>query len=163
MTCPACEKRHAQEQRQLADCESRCSEMNLKNKRLTLALAVLGTLVGKETLDYALGLSSTLGGLAALRQESTPTEPEVEVVMEELEEDKLSVRPTRTTLEAGDFDIFAALPALLPPIHEETYGPKPEIMLGLFDVEPAVCVPCVGTLTVLGVVAATSRSRNRWR
>jgi hypothetical protein len=79
--------------------------MNLKNKRLTLALAVLGTLVGKETLDYALGLSSTLGGLAALRQESTPTEPEVEVVMEEVEENKISVRPTRSTLRSRDSDL----------------------------------------------------------
>ena len=163
MTCPTCEKRHAQEQRQLADCESRCSDMNLKNKRLTLALAVLGTLVGKETLDYALGLSSTLGGLAALRQESTPTESEVEVVMEEVEEDKLSVRPTRSTLKARDFDIFASLPPLLPSIHAETYGPKPELILGFLDVDSAVCVPCVGTLTVLGAVGISSRSRNRWR
>ena len=161
MTCPTCEKRHAQEQRQLADCESRCPEMNLKNKRLTLALAVLGTLVGKETLDYALGLSSTLGGLAALQQESTPTEPEVEVVMEEVEEDKLSVRPTRSTLEERDFDIFAALPPLLPSIHAERYRPQPELTFGLFNMDSPVCVPCVGTVTVLGVFAATSRSRKR--
>jgi hypothetical protein len=161
MTCPTCEKRHAQEQRQLADCESRCSEMNLKNKRLTLALAVLGTLVGKETLDYALGLSSTLGGLAALRQESTPTEPEVEVVMEEVEENKISVRPTRSTLRSRDSDIFAALPPLLPRIHAETYGPQSELTFGLFNMDSPVCVPCVGTVTVLGVLAATSKSRKR--
>ena len=161
MTCPTCEKRQVQEQRQLADCESRCSDMNLKNKRLTLALAVLGTLVGKETLDYALGLSSTLGGLASLRQESTPTEPEVEVVKVEEEADKLSVRPTRSTVETRDFDIFAGIPPILPSVHNKTYGPKPEITLGFFDIDPAVCVPCVGTLTVLGAVAVTSRSRRR--
>ena len=135
--------------------------MNLKNKRLTLALAVLGTLVGKETLDYALGLSSTLGGLAALRQESTPTEPEVEVVMDEVEEDKLSVRPTTSTLKARDFDIFTSLPPLLPSIHAETYGPQPELTFGLFNIDSPVCVPCVGTVTVLGIVAAASRSRKR--
>ena len=65
MTCAACEKRQAQEQRQLSDCESRCKEMSIKNQRLSLALAVVGTLVGKESLDFALGLSSTLGQIAA--------------------------------------------------------------------------------------------------
>ena len=63
MTCAACEKRQAQEQRQLSDCEGRCKEMGIKNQRLSLALAVVGTLVGKESLDFALGLSSTLGQL----------------------------------------------------------------------------------------------------
>lgn len=65
MSCPACEKRQAQEQRQLSDCESRCKEINAKNQKLTIALAVMTTLVGKESLDFALGLSSTLDQLSS--------------------------------------------------------------------------------------------------
>ena len=81
MTCAACEKRQAQEQRQLSDCESRCKEMSIKNQRLSLALAVVGTLVGKESLDFALGLSSTLGQIAAVTTDNTMDIAGVEVTV----------------------------------------------------------------------------------
>ena len=69
MTCPDCDRRHAQEQKQLSDCEGRCKEMSVKNQRLAIALAVVATLAGKESLDYALGLSSTLEGLSSANAE----------------------------------------------------------------------------------------------
>tara|TARA_R100000353_G_scaffold41499_2_gene32836 strand:+ start:8342 stop:8947 length:606 start_codon:yes stop_codon:yes gene_type:complete len=65
MSCPECQKRQAEEQKQLSDCESRCKEISAKNQRLTLALTVVSTLVGKESLDFALGLSTTIGSVAA--------------------------------------------------------------------------------------------------
>ncbi len=86
MTCAACEKRQAQEQRQLSDCESRCKEMSIKNQRLSLALAVVGTLVGKESLDFALGLSSTLGQIAAVTTDDTMDFAGVEVTVSQGQE-----------------------------------------------------------------------------
>ena len=86
MTCAACEKRQAQEQRQLSDCESRCKEMSIKNQRLSLALAVVGTLVGKESLDFALGLSSTLGQIAAVTTDNTMDIAGVEVTVSQGQE-----------------------------------------------------------------------------
>ena len=74
MSCAACEKRQAQEQRQLSDCESRCKEINAKNQKLTIALAVMTTLVGKESLDFALGLSSTLDQISSRQVDSEPVE-----------------------------------------------------------------------------------------
>tara|TARA_R100000406_G_scaffold79342_1_gene60344 strand:+ start:153 stop:758 length:606 start_codon:yes stop_codon:yes gene_type:complete len=68
MTCPACEKRQAEELQKLSDCEGRCKEISVKNQRLTLALTVVSTLAGKETLDYALGLSSSLGAITSMRE-----------------------------------------------------------------------------------------------
>ena len=65
MTCAACEKRQAEELKQLSDCEGRCKEISAKNQRLTLALTVVSTLAGKESLDFALGLSTTVGSIAA--------------------------------------------------------------------------------------------------
>ena len=65
MTCPACEKRQAEELQKLSDCEGRCKEISAKNQRLTLALTVVSTLAGKESLDFALGLSTTIGSVAA--------------------------------------------------------------------------------------------------
>tara|TARA_R100001591_G_scaffold62129_1_gene71598 strand:+ start:1106 stop:1711 length:606 start_codon:yes stop_codon:yes gene_type:complete len=65
MSCPECQKRQAEEQKQLSDCESRCKEISAKNQRLTLALTVVSTLAGKESLDFALGLSTTIGSVAA--------------------------------------------------------------------------------------------------
>ncbi len=64
MTCPACEKRQAEELQKLSDCEGRCKEISAKNQRLTLALTVVSTLAGKESLDFALGLSTTIGSVA---------------------------------------------------------------------------------------------------
>ncbi len=55
MTCPACEKRQAEELQKLSDCEGRCKEISAKNQRLTLALTVVSTLAGKESMDFALG------------------------------------------------------------------------------------------------------------
>lgn len=68
MSCPECQKRQVEEQKQLSDCESRCKEINAKNQRLTLALTVVSTLAGKETLDYALGLSSSIGAITSMRE-----------------------------------------------------------------------------------------------
>ena len=74
MSCPDWYKRQAQEQRQLSDCEGRCKEINAKNQKLTIALAVMTTLVGKESLDFALGLSSTLDQISTRQVDSEPVE-----------------------------------------------------------------------------------------
>ncbi|MBN30346.1 MAG: hypothetical protein CMB34_06760 [Euryarchaeota archaeon] len=65
MTCPKCEERQAEESQKLSDCEGRCKEISAKNQRLTLALTVVSTLAGKESLDFVLGLSTTIGSIAA--------------------------------------------------------------------------------------------------
>tara|TARA_A200000159_G_scaffold153014_1_gene164519 strand:+ start:3487 stop:4092 length:606 start_codon:yes stop_codon:yes gene_type:complete len=72
MTCPVCEKRQAEELKQLSDCEGRCKEISAKNQRLTLALTVVSTLAGKESLDFALGLSTTIGSVAAVTGVGVP-------------------------------------------------------------------------------------------
>ena len=44
--------------------------MAAKNQKLSLALAVVGTVLGKETLDMALGLESTLNQFAAKTEDT---------------------------------------------------------------------------------------------
>ena len=75
MPCEMCEKRIQDEKKSLSDCKGKCEELNAKAHRLALVVAVLSTLVGKETLDMALGLSSTIDQIAATPEpeESTPT------------------------------------------------------------------------------------------
>ena len=72
MPCELCEKRQAEELQKLSDCEGRCKEISAKNQRLTLALTVVSTLVGKESLDFALGLSTTIGSIAAATSDGVP-------------------------------------------------------------------------------------------
>ena len=72
MPCELCEKRQAEELQKLSDCEGRCKEISAKNQRLTLALTVVSTLVGKESLDFALGLSTTIGSIAAVTSDGVP-------------------------------------------------------------------------------------------
>ena len=57
MSCPVCEKRT---QQGLADCEKQREKLQANNQRLTIVLTVLGTLVGKEMFDYAVGLSESV-------------------------------------------------------------------------------------------------------
>lgn len=111
MTCPVCEKRKAQELRQLSDCEARCKEMSTKNQRLTLALTVLATLAGKESIDLALGLSSSLGELTA-------SVPQPEAEGQDLAFVSPGSRSRRPWNSQGDtvltVPLFPELPALTP-------------------------------------------------
>lgn len=74
--CPVCQKRQADERKQLEECNSRCKESQAKNQRLSIVLAVVGTLVGKETLDRALGLADLVGdaSVVSAAEASTPAE-----------------------------------------------------------------------------------------
>ena len=98
MSCPECQKRQAEEQKQLSDCESRCKEISAKNQRLTLALTVVSTLVGKESLDFALGLSTTIGSVAAATGVGMPDS----VVGSEVVDQDGSLDPKA---EAGDVEV----------------------------------------------------------
>jgi hypothetical protein len=59
--CPVCAKRQADERKQLADCEQRCKHGEAKSQRLSIVLAVVSTLVAKETLDQAVGIADRIG------------------------------------------------------------------------------------------------------
>lgn len=161
MTCAACEKRQAQEQRQLSDCESRCKEMSIKNQRLSLALAVVGTLVGKESLDFALGLSSTLGQIAAVTTDDTMDFAEVEVTVSQGQEtDRGGWRSSSASSVAAPSLLFADLPALTPMLMEaDSFSFDDPMVFDFFTEQRASIVPASG-IGVLGI-AGLSRSRRR--
>ena len=98
MPCELCEKRQAEELQKLSDCEGRCKEISAKNQRLTLALTVVSTLVGKESLDFALGLSTTIGSIAAVTSDGVPNS----VVGLEVVDQDGSLDPTA---EASDVEV----------------------------------------------------------
>lgn len=64
MACPECEKRQARDSKSASDCQQTVKQLEAKSARLTIALTVLSTLVGKELLDEAIGLTDTIMGLA---------------------------------------------------------------------------------------------------
>ena len=161
MTCAACEKRQAQEQRQLSDCESRCKEMSIKNQRLSLALAVVGTLVGKESLDFALGLSSTLGQIAAATTDDTMDTAGVEVAVSQGQEtDRGGWRSSSASSVAAPSVLFAGIPALTPMFMEQdVFVFDDPMMFDLFIDQNASIVPA-SSIGLLGI-AGFSRSRRR--
>jgi hypothetical protein len=161
MTCAACEKRQAQEQRQLSDCENRCKEINIKNQRLSLALAVVGTLVGKESLDFALGLSSTFGQLAAATSDGSENIPPAEVATSQSQGAKQTVwTNNRSSTASFPSVLFADLPALTPMLIESSDVSFDEpLMFDFFTEQRASIVPVTG-VGVLGI-AGLSRSRRR--
>jgi hypothetical protein len=161
MTCAACEKRQAQEQRQLSDCESRCKEMSIKNQRLSLALAVVGTLVGKESLDFALGLSSTLGEIAATTTDNTMDIAGGRVAVTQGNgTDRGGWRSSSASSVAAPSMLFADLPALTPMFMEQdVFVFDDPMMFDLFIDQNASIVPASG-IGLLGI-AGFSRSRRR--
>jgi hypothetical protein len=162
MTCAACEKRQAQEQRQLSDCEGRCKEMSVKNQRLSLALAVVGTLVGKESLDFALGLSSTLGQIAAVTTDDTMDIAGVEVVVSQGQEtDRGGWRSSPVSSVAASDPLFPELPALTPMLGFPERWNSVEIAMPGFEAPlSGVAVPTTG-LGLLFLVAAVKPRRRR--
>lgn len=65
MTCPACEKRVQQEQRDASNCKQEVKQLEAKSVRLTIVLTALSTLVGKELLDEALTFADSIPFLGA--------------------------------------------------------------------------------------------------
>lgn len=120
MSCPACEKRQAQEARQLSDCESKCREMSKKNQRLTLALTVMATLLGKESLDLALGLSSSLD---AFTSEASQLGPDTELAaVTAPDQEARSWNSSGSSLI--ELPLFPYLPALTPELGK-SFFPNP--------------------------------------
>lgn len=162
MTCTACEKRQAQEQRQLSDCEGRCKDMSVKNQRLSLALAVVGTLVGKESLDFALGLSSTLGPIAAATTDNSMDIAEVQVaVVQEQETDRGDWGSGPVSSVAASDPLFPELPALTPMLGVPERWDSMEMVLPGFEAPVGgVAVPTSG-LGLLFLMAAVRPRRRR--
>ena len=160
MTCPECDRRHAQELKQLSDCEGRCKEMSVKNQRLSIALAVVATLAGKESLDYALGLSSTLEGLSSATPESPRAEPSSIVSAPPDNSLRTPTGSTRSSyISGGENVLFSNLPPILPSLYE------PEILTG-YDSSPIffsdpdqIFVPTSGMLLLAGLSTFPRRRR----
>ena len=91
--------------------------MSTKNQRLTLALTVLATLAGKESIDLALGLSSSLGEL-------TVSKPKPEAQAQDLAFVSPGSRSRRPWNSQGDtvltVPLFPELPALTPALRMPT-------------------------------------------
>ena len=130
MPCELCQKREAEERRALADCKQQTEQLSLKAQRLSLSVAVLGTLAGREAVDYALGISNNITQLSVVDQYeggALSEEGTSDVVVEEL--DSVLVREPVSELE--DLDYFSggvdgyewALPPLLPIPYESVIQP----------------------------------------
>ena len=159
--CPDCAKRQAQEKRDLSDCESRCQEMQAKNQRLTLALTVLATLLGKESLDFALGLSSTIEQIAQA-EEVESMQGDVAYVP--------SPQPSKTEIRHSNQDfastantvLFPELPALLPMHWDNTaMFQQQEATFASFFQEDFMFIPETGLGVLFISTLALTPSRKR--
>ena len=160
MICPDCDRRHAQEQKQLSDCEGRCKEISVKNQRLSIALAVVATLAGKESLDYALGLSSTLEGLSSATPESSRAKPSIIVSAPPDNSLRTPTGSTRSSyISGGETVLFSDVPPILPSLYD------PGILTG-YDSSPIffsdpdqIFVPTSGILLLAGLSTFPRRRR----
>jgi hypothetical protein len=135
--------------------------MSIKNQRLSLALAVVGTLVGKESLDFALGLSSTLGQIAAVTTDDTMDTAGVEVAVSRGQgTDRGGWRSSPASSVAAPSLLFADLPALTPMLFDQVDFDFGEPMVfDFFTEQRASIVPASG----LGLLAIAGFSRRRRR
>ncbi len=161
MNCPACEQRQAQEQKQLSDCEGRCKEISLKNQRLSLALAVVATLAGKESLDFALGLSSTLGGISSASSESPLSKSSSIVSAPPGNSIELFNTSSSIGEIPGERNFLSDLPAISPSFYDsgywDDYG-SPPVFLGNSD---SIFVPTSSVFLLAGLAFYPSRRRRK--
>ena len=134
--------------------------MSVKNQRLSIALAVVATLAGKESLDYALGLSSTLEGLSSASPESSRAESSSIA----LSPPDNSLRTPRGStgssyISGGENVLFSNLPPILQSLYE------PEVLTGydssqIFLSDPdQIFVPTSGMLLLAGLSTFPRRRR----
>ena len=159
MTCPECDRRHAQEQKKLSDCEGRCKEMSVKNQRLSIALAVLATLVGKESLDFALGLSSTLEAFSFRSPESEEASPTI--LSGSPDESMRTPAPSirSSYISADESVLFSDVPPIMPLLYDQEiltgYGLSP-----IFFSDPdQIFVPTSGMILLAGLSTYPRRRR----
>ena len=138
MGCPVCEKRT---QQGFADCEKQREKLQANNQRLTIVLTVLGTLVGKEVFDYAVGISESVEQVIS-QAETQPRSPTGFAS---------SVRPPRDgeeiLLVAGSSSpLFSNVPPLTP-------------YLQFNDSIDPIVLPEVGPMMMLGLLLQSPRKR----
>jgi len=114
MECPVCEKRITQG---FTDCEQQKEQLQAKNQRLVLALTVLGTLAGREAVDYAIGLSKSVEQIIS-KSEVEPSGPT------SLASSVWSGPPT-TVASSNAVDRFSTVLSYVPPLTPALFEPDP--------------------------------------
>ena len=69
MTCQACERRAAQDQKAGAECKQEVKRLESQSQKMSILIAVLGTLIGQEAFDRAFTILGAVDTLAAVEQE----------------------------------------------------------------------------------------------
>ena len=69
MTCQACERRAAQDQKAGAECKQEVKRLESHSKRMSILVAILGTLIGQEAFERALAVMGAVETLAAVEKE----------------------------------------------------------------------------------------------
>ena len=134
--------------------------MSVKNQRLSIALAVVATLAGKESLDHALGLSSTLEGLSSASPESSRPESSSIAL---LPPDNSLQTPRGSNgssfISGGENVLFSYLPPILPSLYEaEVLTGYDSTPIFLSDSEQ-IFVPTSGMLLLAGLSTFPRRRR----
>ena len=156
--CPVCDKRVKQG---FADCEQQREQLQSKNQRLVLALTVVATLAGRETVDYAFGLSSTVE--SALTSKEVEQDSSASVFTRVGSEPQ--TQPFSAFLSDDSEPLFPDLPAITPTLGIDS-DPLPLLLPSLggsmthnFN-EQQVVVPGSGTMVLLGLSCITNRRRS---
>ena len=155
MECPVCEKRIKQG---YADCEQQKEQLQAKNQRLVLALTVLGTLAGREAVDYAIGLSETVEKVIS-QAEVEPTGPTSP------SSGFWSGGPT-TVASSDVVDDLESLFSYVPPLTPSLFEPDPYQVAADFapslyaGFEPdGAIIPDVSPMLLFGLALTPSRKR----
>lgn len=128
-------------QQGFADCEKQREKLQANNQRLTIVLTVLGTLVGKEMFDYAVGISESVEQVIsqAETEQRSPTGFASSVRPPREGSEILLVAGSRTSL-------FSNVPPLTPYLQLDN------------QVDPIV-LPEVGPMMMLGLLLQPPRKR----
>lgn len=153
MTCQACERRAAQDQKAGAECKQEVKRLESQSQKMSILIAVLGTLIGQEAFDRAFTILGAVDTLAAVEQEPKQyaTHQATQAGYKQHHTQHKYIRHSGTLL--------ADIPPLLPTLGQ--VEPIYDFGIDPWEYSEALMLPSLGSGTALagGLLLMPSRKR----
>ena len=153
MTCQACERRAAQDQKAGAECKQEVKRLESQSQKMSILIAVLGTLIGQEAFDRAFTILGAVDTLAAVEQE-----PE-EYATQQATQAGYKQHHTQHKYIRHSGTLLADIPPLLPTLGQ--VEPIYDFGIDPWEYSEGLMLPSLGSGTALagGLLLMPSRKR----
>ena len=153
VSCPACERRAAQEQKAGAECKEEVKRLQSHTQRLSILVAILATLIGQEAFERAVAIMGAVDTFATVEEqpEQYATAQATQASYEKHDTQHKYIRHSGTLL--------AYVPPLLPTLGQ--VDPIYDFGIDPWEYSETLMLPSMGSGTALaaGLLLMPNRKR----